>query len=208
MIHILCTDISGIDDTQYGLLYRAASFQRQQRADRFRNREDSIRCIAAEVLLRTALSRRFGQWHNCTISSTPQGKPYLTGQTDFHFSISHSGRWVVLAYGSTELGIDIQLVDPQKARPTMVKRIFTPEEQRFLSQGHPTDFFRLWTGKESYLKYLGTGLSKSLISFSVLSPETGIHYFWEMLDEHVLCLCTREQQYRLEQICIKNAPAL
>ena len=90
----------------------------------------------------------------------------------------------------------------------MVKRVFTPEEQRFLSQGHPTDFFRLWTGKESYLKYLGTGLSKSLTSFSVLSPETGIHYFWEMLDEHVLCLCTREQQYRLEQICIKNAPAL
>lgn len=209
MVQILCADISQIDETHYRTLYRTASPERQQRADRYRNFEDSLRCIVAEILLRTALNRTFGHWDGFSVSRTEWGKPYLEGQHDFHFSISHSGNWVVLAYGKTEAGIDIQQICSEKSRPAVAKRFFTPEEQAHLiQQGNDAAVFtQIWTGKESYLKYLGTGLAKELTSFSVLSPEEGLHYFWETLTNHSLCLCTRETDYRMEFINIKNAPA-
>lgn len=209
MVRILCADISSIDETEYRILYEAASSRRKQKADSYRNFADSVRCLTGEVLLRQALNSTFGHWDGFSLAQTEQGKPYLQGHPDFHFSISHSGSWVVLAYGTTPVGIDIQEIREEKAHPATARRFFTPEEQAYLSQqeNYAISFTKIWTGKESYLKYLGTGLSKSLTSFSVFPPEEGLHYFWEILNGHSLCLCTREERYQLEITDIKNAPA-
>lgn len=209
MVRILCADISSIGEAEYQILYQAASSHRQQKADSYRNFTDSVRCLAGEVLLRQALKTTFGHWDGFSLSQTGQGKPYLPHHPDFHFSISHSGNWVALAYGKTPVGVDIQEIREEKARSATARRFFTPEEQEYLAQqeDYADAFTKIWTGKESYLKYLGTGLSKSLTSFSVYSPEEGLHYFWETLNGHSLCLCTQENSYQLEITDIQNAPA-
>lgn len=209
MVQILCADISSIDEAEYRVLYTAASSSRKQKADRYRHYADAVRCLAGEVLLRRALTTVFGHWEGFSLSQTRRGKPYLKHQPDFHFSISHSGNQVVLAYGKTPVGVDIQQIREEKARPAVARRFFTPEEQDYLAQqdNYAAAFTQIWTGKESHLKYLGTGLSKSLTSFSVLSPEEGLHYFWANLAGYSLCLCTRETDYQIEIIDIKNAPA-
>jgi hypothetical protein len=60
-------------------------------------------------------------------------------------------------------------MDDSKLR--LAKRFFHPEEQDYLfgatTNEQATRFFDIWTKKESYLKYQGTGIDRDLGSFSV-----------------------------------------
>ena len=50
-----------------------------------------------------------------TIPRTAHGKPYIPGEPDFHFSISHSGNYLLLAICRThEIGADLQEIRPVK----------------------------------------------------------------------------------------------
>lgn len=72
---------------------------------------------------------------------------------------------------------------------------FTAVELKWLKAQQKADqaFMRLWTRKESYLKMLGTGLSQSLNTFSVL-PETSVNIRasfaeWDVKD-YSICVCS------------------
>ena len=86
----------------------------------------------------------------------PQGKPYLPGGPEFN--ISHSRGHVAVAFSSRPLGLDVELVRPFLEK--LPERIFSPRELAWFRGRSSTkaDFFTLWTLKESYYKYLGTGL--------------------------------------------------
>ena len=188
MIKIDCFDITKLRAGDYDRLYGLASSDRRARADRYPRQEDKIRCICADAMLRQALGR------DCCFGYGEQGKPYLLDGEGLHFNLSHSGRWVVLAYGSGPVGVDVE----QKRTgdlDSIAKRFFNPDEQSFV-QSNPEMFFRIWTGKESYLKYLGTGLTTPLNSFSVLE-DLGVNLFFVSLEDACLTLCTREQEYTL-----------
>lgn len=85
-----------------------------------------------------------------------QGKPYLPQGPDF--SISHSRGYVAVAVSDREVGLDMEMVRPYPER--LPRRIFSQEELRWFQSRWETqvDFFTLWTLKESYFKFLGTGL--------------------------------------------------
>ena len=70
--------------------------------------------------------------------------------------------------------MDIQLVKPIDTR--LADRYFAAEEREALARSECAQdlFFRLWTVKESYLKALGTGLSRPLSSFTVRFTEGGV----------------------------------
>ena len=108
------------------------------------------------------------------VVTDPDGKPRIAGQDHFHYNLSHSGNRVVIAWGNSPVGVDVQKMDENVGKEALARRYFTHEEQEFiLEQPERIDerFYEVWTGKEAYLKYLGTGLTKSLASFSVLSPD-------------------------------------
>ncbi len=187
MVQIDCFDISRLSDEAYAELYQRASAERKARADRFLRREDQVRCICADALLRNTL-----QSTDYTLDYGENGKPYLTDVEDFHFNISHSGRWVVIAYGSSPVGVDVQEFRSRDLEG-IARRFFTADEQAYV-QTYPDGFFRIWTGKESYIKYLGTGLKTPLNSFSVLE-DLGVNLFVVMLEDACLSLCTKERSY-------------
>lgn len=99
----------------------------------------------------------------------PKGKPSLKNGKDKYFNITHSGDWVVCGVSDTEIGVDIELL--KSARMNVADRFFTTTEVdklNSLTEKERDDYFYLlWTVKESYLKYLGTGLTKPLNSFDV-----------------------------------------
>ena len=193
MIHILCADISCADQSLYRCLYEKASPGRQQRADRYLHPEDRLRCVAAEALLRTVLGTAA-----LRLEKGSGGKPYLPGREDFHFNLSHSGRYVVLAWGDTELGVDVQKHDPTGKRQGVAKRFFTADEQDYIRED-PVRFYEIWTKKESYIKYTGQGLQKDLTSFSVLAPAPGLHYRHCHLEGgYSLSVCAEEDAWEVK----------
>jgi 4'-phosphopantetheinyl transferase len=196
MFQIICTDISTIDVSMYERLYASASSSRQYRADRCRLFADKVRCVAGDALLRYALACR-GHSGGFRVDTGPHGKPFLPDVPDFHYSLSHSGRWAAIAWGNTPVGLDIETIAPRPHAEAIVRRRCTPAELSYLLDAPEPErlqrFYRLWTAKEAYVKYLGTGLTRPLSSFSVIPPESlGIPLHWDLLPDACLCLCGGE----------------
>lgn len=131
---------------------------------------DLQRTLLGEVLIR-AIVRKFKGLppDQVRIEVTGKGKPFLSGVDDFHFNLSHSGEWVVMATSVHEVGIDVEQI--QNAKYEVAQRFFTADECHALESLSGSEkneyFYSLWTAKESYLKYLGKGLTRALNSFSV-----------------------------------------
>lgn len=197
MIHILCAEISQIDETEYDRLFLKASPERQLRAQRYLRQQDKIRCVVADALVRRAVAETLGI-SDFSVTLDDGGKPYIQDRKDFHFNLSHSGRWVTMAYGDTPVGIDIQQMRLSPEKIPKFCRLFAPDEAVYILDGTEDSlidrFFRIWTGKESYLKFLGTGLRKALNSFSVLNEAThpGVTFNTVLRNGYCLTLCAQE----------------
>jgi 4'-phosphopantetheinyl transferase len=193
VIRILGVDISCGDAHMYELLYKAASPERKQRADRYRRPEDKLRCVIADGLLRTALGTA-----SYTVEKGRYGKPYLKDRKDFFYNLSHSGRYVVMAWGSSEVGIDVQEHRAGTDLRALAAYGFAPDEYAYVFRCDtqiPQRFYDIWTAKESYLKYTGKGLGMDLRSFSVMQPDAKVRYLRPALEDgYSLCLCTVENQ--------------
>lgn len=105
------------------------------------------------------------------------GKPFIVDSAiPVFFNLSHSGDYIVCAISDSEVGIDIEKVTT--ARMNVARRFFHPAELWELETAtaeHLDDlFFTYWAVKESYLKYIGTGLSSPLSSFQVVAGDQRI----------------------------------
>ena len=202
-VRVLCVDLSAADERAYQRLYGKASPERRHRADRCRRRADALRCVAADALLRRVLGDLAD-----AVEKTPAGKPYLPGRDDLHFNLSHGGSWVVLAWGGSPVGVDVESLRTDTNIDRMAGRFFAEGERRYVLEREEDSrrrFFEVWTGKESYLKYLGTGLTKDLTSFSILDLEPPLKIHLAFLpDGSPLSLCTTERVYRLEYIDVQD----
>lgn len=69
------------------------------------------------------------------------------------------------------VGIDIERIST--AKEIVSERFFLSMEREHLRLSLDRDqtFYEIWTRKESYLKYLGQGLSREFVSSDVFSPE-------------------------------------
>lgn len=199
MIRVVCADISSADERIYESLYEKASPLRKHRADRYLRQEDKLRCVTAAALLRIKLGLEDDQ-----IEKNELGKPCIRERKDLYFNLSHSGRYVVLAWGETEVGVDVQRHDPATNTQAIGKRYFAADEQQYAGQD-VLRFYEIWTKKESFLKYTGSGLRKNLHSFSVLAQEPKLRYFYRTLGtDYSLSLCTEEDTYEFELLDIRQ----
>jgi 4'-phosphopantetheinyl transferase len=209
MVHVACVDISRIDEGDYRRLYTRSSTQRQQQADRYLRLEDKHRCVTADALLRYAVQKALSTT-DFEVAQGSFGKPYIKNAENFHYNLSHSGHWVVIAYGDSPVGIDVEQIRMDAPKEHIAHRFFTAEEQEYIFQS-PEDcrterFFQIWTAKESYLKYLGTGLRRALNSFSVLGEgaKLGIRLHSTFLDNYCLTLCSESETHTMEQLTLQQ----
>ena len=202
MIQILCVRLSQLTEELYKTLYQQASPARKIRADRCRTFSNAARCITADALVRFSLREFCGCTPPFQEVCSPAGKPSIPQFPDFHYNLSHSGDWVVIAWGNDPVGIDIQEFSA-KSTDALARRYFAPKEQEYLfsqaSESARMDaFFRIFAAKESYVKYLGTGITKDFSKFQTLNPdELGVFLQHIPMDAAHLCLCSRDPDYRL-----------
>ena len=98
------------------------------------------------------------------------GKPMLKGKNVPCFSVTHSGSLWSCAVAPFPLGLDAEQERPVDTEG-LARRFFHPEEYAFLKKGNFTDFFQVWTAKESFVKYTGRGLGKGMGTFCVTGKE-------------------------------------
>lgn len=86
------------------------------------------------------------------------GKPYITNHDGVHFNISHCNNAVAVGVSNLEVGIDVE--GRRKFSDSLLQRAFNEEEQaEILSSQEPQDTFaKLWTRKEAWFKWTGTGI--------------------------------------------------
>jgi len=193
MIRIICTDISRADGKIYESLYQRASEERKRRADRYRRYEDKLRCVAAEALLKIALDT-----DEVETEKNRYGKPYIKNREGLYFNLSHSGHYVVVALSESEIGVDVQRHSTDTDMHMIAELCFTHDEQEYVRQSAER-FYEIWTGKESYLKYVGKGLNADLRSFSVLEQGERIRCLKNTpCDGYTLSFCSADKEYTLE----------
>jgi 4'-phosphopantetheinyl transferase len=153
------------------------SEDRREYFTRFKSSQSAMRSVYGELLTRYILAKKTGiSFSLIDFKKTDIGKPYLE-QDSAHFNLSHSGEWVVFAFSEKNVGIDVELV--REIRYQIAERFYSPDENKRLGKltgGSKLNyFFDLWTLKESYLKMIGTGLTKSLSSFTVFEEGNQFH---------------------------------
>lgn len=86
------------------------------------------------------------------------GKPYLTNRSGIFFNISHCRESIVTAVSSHEVGIDVE--GRRRFSDTLLQRSFNDEEQAIMrnAEDQELEFARIWTRKEAWFKYTGTGI--------------------------------------------------
>lgn len=155
---------------------------------------------AGWALLRWAVSRRKPEWNGLPLSQIleigPHGKPALKGEP-FHFNLSHSGGLAVCAVEDCRVGVDVE--KKRAFSPKLKERICTPGELSLVEAEEDENeaLTRLWTMKESYMKYTGLGLAQGVraTEFSLLGErpklKSGAACFLSAdLGEAFLTLCT------------------
>lgn len=92
------------------------------------------------------------------------GKPRIKGMEDVHFNMSHCRNAVAVAVHDSEVGIDVEA--RRKVSDLLINKACNAEERQLvLSAADPTmEFLRLWTRKESMVKFTGTGLTVDIPS--------------------------------------------
>lgn len=181
--------------------------KRRLRIRRLRVPLKRAQCVAAGLLLTRVLGD----------NSTPpalaygdNGKPYLADCPDTYFSLTHTDKWVFLAVSDGEIGIDAQM--PRKVCPRLAARSTSPEELAWVKENTEPNFTRLWTMKEAYLKYTGTGLSTPIREVGISVPPIDRHdkqndCYWSLLfyEGIPLSVCSKEE---MTNVCIKTMKSL
>lgn len=184
----------------------------QRRLDAIRkvkNEKARARSLTAGLLLHAGLCDYLqlpvGETPPFQTDCGPWGKPFLAGYPDVHFNLSHSGEYVCCAVADQEVGVDIQKY--QGKVDGIAKRFFTREDNRLLDQCDKEErqkrFFRIWSIRESYIKFTGRGLGQGLDSFGIDWKGKQIYdrgrlaaCFEEYagLEAYSLCVCTGQRE--------------
>nr|WP_179879745.1 4'-phosphopantetheinyl transferase superfamily protein [Bacillus cereus] len=138
-------------------------------------------------MIRSTISKQLGlSFNELNFAYNDFGKPYLKNDQNVHFNLSHSGDFVVACIDKSKVGIDIEKIDNIPIDD--ITNIFYQNEINYIknNDGNTTNlerFFRIWTLKESFLKYLGKGLSFGLKAIMFNIAESGA---WHKIDYKVL----------------------
>lgn len=130
----------------------------------------------AQKLLLEALSREYGITRLPEVARTPLGKPFFPAYPEIQFNYSHSKRAAACILSREAAGIDLEQVRSYQEKTA--RRFCCEQEWNWLQRQPDLDqaWIRIWTLKEAWLKYLGTGLRTDLQKLDIsdaLTKEAG-----------------------------------
>lgn len=134
------------------------------------------------------------------------GKPYIV-DCDWYFNISHCDDLMVCIFATSEVGIDVEKI--REYNPLLENKIFSIEEQKTI-KGSREEFWKLWTIKESFLKYQGTGIIDELYKTEVLYnsnisiKNSSVQINVKEYNGYIISICSKEKIKNEELILLKK----
>lgn len=138
--------------------------------------------VFAQRLLTDAVKIEYQMSELPELDRTAFGKPYFAKCPAILFNYSHCNKAVVCAIGSANVGIDIETVRPFHARTA--EHFSSEREWEWMRKQENQDlaWIQIWTLKEAYVKYTGTGIRTDLRCLDVLDALEGRTAQKEILD--------------------------
>ncbi|MCK4764361.1 MAG: 4'-phosphopantetheinyl transferase superfamily protein [Candidatus Aminicenantes bacterium] len=206
MTEVYALKLSEIEEETYEKLLLLVDRQKQDKVKKFYRREDSLRTLLADLLVRNLVIEKTNlRNEEISFSYNEYGKPTLNDVENFHFNVSHSGEWIVCAVDSEPVGVDVEEIAPVDL--DISRNYFSPDEHSDLlsQEDRIAYFFTLWTLKESYIKIVGKGLSLPLNSFSIRfsDEEIGIAASGRKLDDTFFTQYDIDDKYKMA-VCAQD----
>ena len=144
IVRLLIADLD-FGNTHKQKLLKLVNEEQVEKALRFKNEKDQIRSLLSSYLI-NQLSKE-------PLLYNEMGKPYY--ENGPHFNVSHSGKYVMMAVSTREIGIDIEENIPKDM--SLLTKIFNEAEAKMIKEH--ADFYYLWCAKESLIKCMGSSIS-------------------------------------------------
>lgn len=213
-------NIDKIDDIfNYDKFYEFVNKEKKQKVMKFRRNEDKIRSLVGDTLTRIIICKHLGcKNKDIKYKYNEYGKPYI--KENLEFNISHSGEYVVVAIDDCPVGIDIEEMKNIEFEG-IAKGYYDESEYKWIINHEKEQqmrcFYELWTLKESYVKYVGKGLSiafnsfrfkinekKNLFEIDKNSDGEIIHFKnYDLVDKYQLSICSVKDEVLVKNIDYK-----
>jgi 4'-phosphopantetheinyl transferase len=181
MLEIYAVSIpSEIPPDVYNRLLSSIPNETEARIRKFLVKKSAYQTLCGELLIRNILSKKLSvSPDNLTFVRNSYGKPSLANSDATFFNIAHSNQWVIAAFDTAEIGVDVEYI--HEIDLTIAERFFSKKEHDTLMQKESdkrlSSFYDIWTLKESYIKAVGKGLSIPLNSFCFTIDNKGSVFF-------------------------------
>ncbi|MCE7071045.1 4'-phosphopantetheinyl transferase superfamily protein [Dyadobacter sp. CY327] len=139
--------------------------------------KDQHRFIIVRGILRLLLGTVSGQGSaGVRFTLSQNHKPALANYPDICYNVSHSGKHACIALSPKPIGIDVEELNRSFGFKEILETSFSEAEKtQILKNKNPqTEFYRLWTRKESLSKATGLGLGDSLTVLPAIDGLTQI----------------------------------
>lgn len=188
-------------------LLRFVSEARRNKIYRCRSAHDQRLSLYAALTVRMGISiLTNAEADKLTFSQEKMRKPFVNEFPDIDFSYSHTKSMVLCGITKQgSIGADVEIL--RDAPLSVMKKAFCTEEQRYVLNIPPAAalpdtagiseesvisspvsrerFFEIWTKKEAYTKYLGTGLAAPLQEINTLSSDLAPGFYTWRQEQHI-----------------------
>ena len=147
-------NINTLGEDEFKKYYSLMPEKRKAECDRFSSVNDKKLCVGAYMLLCQITGS-----DKITFCYSKTGKPYIK-DNPFFISISHSENYAAAAVADSPVGIDIETVS--NVKDSVIKRICTDNEIKYINETGIESFYKIWTYKEAYFKMTGEGIGAGL----------------------------------------------
>lgn len=186
---------------------RFLSAERCEKIKQFRFDEDKrISFVSGMIIRHFAVKEKMIVSGAVKLAYGKYGKPYYPNYPKYHFSVSHTKKCVVYTNSDVPVGIDVE--DNSRADETLnsiAKASFTHDEFNAImkSSDSASEFLRIWTAKEAFLKCTGEGLTRPLDSFSVFDLPHGYELSQVVYKDNFITVCCNG---KCDDIVIEELP--
>lgn len=151
-------------------------------------------CLYAALLVRMQLTELTGIPNDkLQFSFLSTQKPVFLSDSQYYFSFSHTHNAILCGISySEDIGVDIEKI--KKAPFEIINSTFHSDEKDYVITSKNPDiaFYEIWTRKEAYIKYKGSGLNDDLALVNTKHPKLLPYLFTWKYEDYMCSIFSRD----------------